>query len=105
MGLLFAPNSKLFIGASSRIFPCHEPLISRSHIAAAWRLQRRPQFVPSARWRRDGHRSIGGVRGEPVEDTHVLSSLATNLFAIVGSALLISVWRGWPLFFSSGGQV
>ena len=48
---------------------------------------------------------IGGVRGEPVEDTHVLSSLATNLFAIVGSALLISVWRGWPLFFSSGGQV
>lgn len=35
------------------------------------------------------------------EDTHIVASLCLNLAGIVGSLLLIAVWKGVPIF--SGG--
>jgi len=48
---------------------------------------------------------VGGVfqKDTGIEDTHVLASIFINIMAMVGGLVMMAAWRGWPIFFKTGG--
>ena len=48
---------------------------------------------------------VGGVmhKVEGLEDTHVLAAIFINIMAIAGGLFEMAAWRGWPVFFKTGG--